>query len=111
MSSSPIGPGDYVECIDDSPHRWGVPSGLSTRAVYVVHSIMEEPDVNGSYGVVIAGHFYPPRMNLRRAHRASRFRPIYRPSASLIEDLMKVDELMLSEIEGAIFEAVMDANR
>ena len=85
--TTPIGPGDWVECIDDgSGDGYGTP--LRVGAIYRVNGIIPdwqgklgltldgvEPPTTGSVGIILIG--FAPEL----------FRPIYRPKADFIESL------------------------
>lgn len=88
---SAIGPGDFVEYIDDSPHPiTGTPSSLLKigqvyRVLFVgpaIHPLTDEPCV----------FVFPPEMLMYGMRYSGtyiwRFRPIYRPDAQLIADLL-----------------------
>lgn len=91
--SAPIGPGDWVECIDVTPRNSNGPGNLTwlrllrVGAIYRVQAVFT---LDGEDGFALAG-FPPPPSPRMRGFRADRFRPIYRPSESLfLERLMDV---------------------
>ena len=85
---SAIGPGDFVECVDASrkPHNTHQPKVVEGRVYRVVE-----------VGLAAAGGRWLPGLLLADApparpngfYRADRFRPIYRPKSSLIEQLKR----------------------
>ena len=82
--AAPIGPGDWVECVDDRPCPVYGPSGLSRGAIYCVAGV-EAPAATLD-GVAV----YLRDVRSRGPNGGfglRRFRPIYRPSADLIESL------------------------
>ena len=89
---SALGPGDFVECVDasDAIHiilrdRHSVP--LVVGAVYRVREIDTTPTLDGEDGVVLWGIEMAAGGGWSRSFRISRFRPLYRPKADLIESL------------------------
>lgn len=90
--ASAIGPGDWVECVDASPcPRYGDP-GLRLGALYQVARTERRRDEITGYegdGVLLSGYRHPSRGVEKKSDwlGASRFRPIYRPKADLIESL------------------------
>lgn len=85
--AAPIGPGDFVECVDVRPSLRFAPPALRLGAIYCVEGI--EPECFCSLcgrcaGLVLLG--YAPQPGARAA-KACRFRPIYRPNADFIESL------------------------
>jgi len=96
--TSAIGPGDWVECIDVSwrPLAHYPPSQLIVGAVYQVEDV--DRDAHDP-GIWLVGITSP---HCTGTFSTSHFKPIYRPKAKLIEDLLKVDELSPIEV---LFEA------
>lgn len=92
---SAIGPGDWVECVDASgANNGGMFDGgfLVAGRVYQVRALSTL--TGGAPGVKLVGQ---PDIHLKTGKRGSysvtRFRPIYRPKADLIERLMQpIDE-------------------
>lgn len=90
--SAPIGPGDFVECVDASITPGCGPHGLVAGRIYLVLAVEAVPPGfrdAGSPGLLIDGA--SPTTNECgipiRLFRPERFRPLYRPSADLIESL------------------------
>lgn len=88
---SAIGPGDFVECVDASP---SLKTGerLSVGAIYQVREVLRGPGMSGrtENGVRLVGQRRClNRQGVEYAWRADRFRPIYRPKSSLIEQLKR----------------------
>ncbi len=80
--SEPIGPGDWVECVDDDPCEVYGPSGLIAGALYRVLGAKKCTDPNTGYVADALKVLVSPRW-----HGLKRFRPIYRPRADFIESL------------------------
>jgi hypothetical protein len=92
-----IGPGDFVQCVDDSPAAWTGQKLLVAGRVYRVRSVetdTEAPDGRVGPGVTVDGLRLPPSDNGRETcWRLSRFRQIYRPKSDLIARLLApIDE-------------------
>jgi hypothetical protein len=87
--SAPIGPGDFVECVDASPSATnGRPAPFSLGGVYTVAELLP-PDVLGDAGVRLREVPVTEQQRvLGTGWRASRFRPIYTRKQSLITDLL-----------------------
>lgn len=85
--SAPIGPGDWLECINDAPHSWfGI--RLTLGRLYCVErvwSVNERNDVTEDQ-VSLVGVPLPSRQSTG-SWGIHRFRPIYRPKADFIESL------------------------
>ena len=83
--AAPIGPGDWVECVDASPCSMYGPPPLTVGALYRVERIREfEPEVIDGWCLWLVG----VRANSPEgAFGGGRFRPIYRPKSSIIEQL------------------------
>lgn len=90
---SAIGPGDWVECLHN-----GTYTRFRAGALYCVSEVMPGPDCGCEVcgqrhgGIRLHGmplpHDYPERrLRARNWWPACRFRPIYRPKASIIEQL------------------------
>lgn len=81
--AAPIGPGDWVECVDAS-FRYSDPDGdlalLRVGAVYQVEAVRIGP------GLLLCG---VPMVQRQRGYWADRFRPIYRRDATLITRLLE----------------------
>lgn len=88
--SAPIGVGDFVECIDAGPDRLGTPVVLEQGSIYQVEriwiDILDERDGSVGTGVDLYGIVDPRDYSFE----LKRFKPIYRPDASLIESLKTV---------------------
>lgn len=95
---SAIGPGDWVECVDDSPPRCVNDFGPDLKVgVVVLHRMycvdeIDEPTEE----VPELGLWFADEDSVRidgdgydRSWAADRFRPIYRPRADLIESLLQ----------------------
>lgn len=83
--SEPIGVGDWVECIDPEEDETE-PNTMEIGGIYQVSETLESWECNecgSTMGLHIAGQ--PTLGNVPFC--VCQFRPIYRPSASLIEDL------------------------
>jgi hypothetical protein len=84
--SAPIGPGDWVECIAPCEEY-----GLRAGAIYCVEEVAE-PATDGScqhcsggcFGVLVSEAWLPVAEGY---WCGARFRPIYRPKSSIIEQL------------------------
>lgn len=95
--SEPIGPGEWVECVDAGPDSWGRAVPLEVGGVYLVASVCMAEDVHGVLGpcVTLANILDEAELDFARgviwlsAYDVSRFRPIYRPKASLIQSLLQ----------------------
>jgi len=87
-----VGPGDFVQCVDDSPAAWTGQKLLQSGKVYRVRSVetdTEAPDGSVGPGVTVDGLKLPPSDNGKETcWRLSRFRLIYRPKDDLIIRLM-----------------------
>ena len=86
---SAIGPGDWVECVDASPHpNHKVSTKLVQGALYRVREESVCPET-GKNGLTLCGVLLPIHSKIGReiGWLLSRFRPIYRPKADLIESL------------------------
>lgn len=91
--SAPIGPGDFVECVDASPDWWGDPVPLVVGQIYRVLGIdwgegarISPPGLEHAPGLWLAG---VRSENDEDSFALDRFRPIYRPRADLIEQLQQ----------------------
>lgn len=87
-----IGPGDWVECVDDGWRPNETESNyIKSGNIYCVTAVIPaetyvEPDVDGielSQFQVVQDDGYLPSFSI------DRFRPIYRPKSDLIEQLKK----------------------
>lgn len=87
--AAPIGPGDWVECVDASP---GANDGLClTRGgLYCIEAVDDRGLLcgTGRCGRTCRGVFLSGRRD-RWPWCGSRFRPIYRPRADLIQTLLE----------------------
>lgn len=83
--AEPIGPGDWVECVDASPMRF-FETGLTVGAVYLVEGCTYPRD-GLIAGLLLRGVRHPG--NLLGDYNPRRFRPIYKPSADLIQSLLR----------------------
>lgn len=87
--TKPIEPGDWVECVEVDPSRGYPVTGFRVGGLYVVEdvgfcSVFHEP------WLTCVGMPVPRDLCLNADGWAARaFRPIHRPDASLIENLMK----------------------
>ena len=86
-----IGVGDWVECVDATPFHHTYPT-LQLGALYCVREVAIDPSPrtpDRKNGVRLHGIYLPKRQKdqAERGWRLSRFRPIYRPRADLIESL------------------------
>lgn len=91
MDAAPIGPGDYVECINASPHRGGLgATGLVSGATYCVRAVVRDAldMVTGepSMGLLVHGVTHP--LEPVGSFCSERFRPIYRRDNSLVARLL-----------------------
>lgn len=91
--AAPIGPGDWVECVDDrgdggiALHDGGF---LVLGRIYQIDELMAaQTTLAGLVPAVrlVGQPFLHARSWRRRAYALSRFRPIYRPKSDLIESL------------------------
>lgn len=89
MGAAPIGPGDYVECMDASPLRpGGIPSQLISGKIYTVRGLDVVPGWyrNAGEPLVLLVETSPPLET--DGYDPARFKPVYRPDASLISRLL-----------------------
>lgn len=86
---SAIGPGDWVECVNDG----GMPEIVSVGAIYLVEGVGPAP-ISHVPCLVLRGVRHPTAPeNIGKWVAAEYFRPIYRPSSDLIQSLLQpVDE-------------------
>lgn len=93
--SAPIGPGDWVECVDDRASdfgSFGKGEVVVAGGVYLVSEVLMAFAPNGTRrpSLRLAGVVAPPSRRFRLcALDATRFRPIYRPDESLTRRLME----------------------
>ena len=82
-------PGDYVECVDARPHGHYLIAPLQAGQVYIVRSVIAPDEKFPAGGLRLEGVPMPvsPR-NIEAGWAPRRFRPVYRPKASLIESLL-----------------------
>lgn len=84
--SAPIGPGDWVECVDASACPAYGPTPLVVGLIYAVERIDGRADVVGG----VALHLVGVRSGgPQGGFGAFRFRPVYRPRTDLIETLLQ----------------------
>jgi hypothetical protein len=101
--AAPIGPGDWVECVDVSPryqpgYGWcPAPDQLVLRSIYRVARVFCEP-VWGVDSVVLEG-LGAHETRADGAYWAGRFRPIYRPKSELIDTLKQPAPAGVRELE------------
>lgn len=76
--SEPIGPGDWVECVDTRGHH-----AVALGRAYLVEEIASNDGVS-----ILALKGVRNELGWRWVY-AECFRPIYRPKASLIQSLLK----------------------
>lgn len=92
--SEPIGPGDFVLCVDASPSRnpnsIGFPCGLTGGMLYVVDSISVAP--SGHRGVTVEGviapgafGYWPDRFRLIHKRREGAFDYLLQPVDAVSE--------------------------
>jgi len=105
--AAPIGPGDWVECVDASPHRGArdpsVVAPLTCGALYRVRDVVEG-FIGGQLvsGLLLVGITNPTnREGLEFAYDIERFRPIYRPNKEIIESLKQPAPAGVRELEDA----------
>lgn len=93
--TAPIGPGDWVECVNASPFhsRNAVSNRLRVGAIYQIANCGLDP----GDGVPIVWLVGLDSGDFTRAFLAARFRPIYRPKASLIESLLTAKPVRVGE--------------
>jgi hypothetical protein len=87
---SDLGPGDWVECVDNGPRPTGLPAPeLTVGSLYQVESLAE---LDIGIAVYLVGRPNPRDGAFHAGRQISgyalaRFRPIYRPKQSIIEQL------------------------
>lgn len=86
--SAPIAPGDWVEVVEIS--GMGLRHGFVLGGVYMVEDVRPADD-GGLAGLVIKDH--PSPHSTRAWADDGSFRPIYRPSSKLIEQLSQPVEI------------------
>lgn len=79
--SAPIGPGDWVECVDAAPRDYA-DVRLTLGAIYQVHHVADLGP--WGLGVWLTDN---PSASWSGGYHADRFRPIYTPKQELIETL------------------------
>ena len=84
-----IGPGDWVECVDNAPRPGHLYKGcLVLGGVYQVHSIIPRHLVTtGEEALMLVGHVGKNTRGNWDCYTCDRFRPIYRPKQSIINAL------------------------
>ena len=83
--AEPIGPGDWVECVEASPCWFYGPTGLTRGALYEVCHV-GPGECESGFGVWLVGF----RSNgPRGGYGIHRFRKVYRPNADLIQSLLR----------------------
>lgn len=89
---STIGPGDFVECVDDRPTTMG-PLAVHRGGVYRAEAVLPPAFECSLCGGPCAGLMISGLKSLgpRGAFKACRFRPIYRPKGTF-EQLLKQPE-------------------
>lgn len=100
--AAPIAPGDWVECVDASPGWDGLPVPFVVGGLYRVTEVIEGNEWHqaGRYvrefcvGLLFEG---VPQPSDDGSYNAVRFRPIYRPSEKLIEQLSQPVDLPADE--------------
>jgi hypothetical protein len=103
--SAPIGPGDWVECVDASPHRGALdPSTIIALSLGALYQVREVADgfAGGElrHGLLLVGlKNRTNRDGLEFAYDVERFRPIYRPKSSIIEQLKQPAPEAVRELE------------
>lgn len=85
--SAPIGPDDYVECVDASLGWVTGASGLVHGRIYRIEKVLREHK-HGVTGCPTCGVVLRDGPNPDVPWDISRFKPIYRPDASLISRLL-----------------------
>lgn len=88
--SAPIGKGDWVECVDDSPHGFVGGRWLRRSTLYCVRAVVpgRRLDDTEALGIRLMGVALPAGRNGEEcAWVMERFRPVYRPRQSLIDSL------------------------
>lgn len=87
--TAPIGPGDFIECVDAGPMRPGVePSGLVAGKIYTVRGVDVVPDkfTNAGEPIVLLVEVCPPVET--DGYDPARFRPVYRRDETLTARLL-----------------------
>ena len=86
----PIGPGDWVECIDAAARVWFPPEEqLTNGAVYCVAECFTDARGHSVFALVGKERVYGSRyVGFRLGYAIWRFRPIY-PGGALIRKLME----------------------
>lgn len=89
--AAPIGPGDWVECVDTRGDGDIVPLGS-------IHLVEDVAAVGRIPCLILKGIVHPSG---KRKVRADCFRPVYRPRADLIERLKAPPVVAPSDLEHA----------
>jgi hypothetical protein len=90
--SADIGPGDFVECVDDAPGP-GNHKGIAAGNIYTIRKVQESLVTPGTFGVLLVGIILPRHpLGHEIAWKTDRFRPIYRPKPDAFTDLLKVPD-------------------
>jgi hypothetical protein len=99
--SAPIGPGDYVECVNAGSKWPGFPCFLILGAIYTVERIVLPGPDTVDDTVFLVGVKNPndgritPRGDRVAGFALSRFRPIYRRSDTILKSVLEpVDGLV-----------------
>lgn len=100
---SAIGPGDWVECINDAPRKGpGKPFAFLVKGrVYCVSSLHFHPALKIPSLCVIGGPKFCEKLScdgLFGGHGVDRFRPIYRPKSELLESLLRKSDEPVKEM-------------
>jgi hypothetical protein len=91
--AEPIGPGDWVECVDASPRHHAHPIMLQACAllrrgkIYCVRDVGQRVGYTGGVGLLLVG-LIAPNEDDGYGWAADRFRLVYRPNERLTADLL-----------------------
>lgn len=85
--AAPIGPGDWVECVQNRHPTTLPPRGLIVGRCYMVSAAGVTPAHDVQPGVPWVRLVGVPDPAPKWGYRAAWFRPVYRPKADLIESL------------------------
>lgn len=85
--SGAIGKGDWVECIDASPHK---ATGIAILVVGAIYRVRDTETIREKSGVRLHGVVLPIHPSGKEyGWVPARFRPIYRPRPDAFSDLLK----------------------
>jgi hypothetical protein len=87
--AEPIGPGDFVECVNLTPDGSIFRDDLKLLRLRAIYRVVEVENSNNIPSVVLR----EVRSRYRTgAFKASHFRPVYRRNSTLIQSLLKPEK-------------------